>query len=68
MNLPTSDRVQPGGADQLSCHRGGWLGKEYLNGQADEHEPFSSESCHLPFSGPRDQADVIGTVDRIKEY
>lgn len=68
MNSPRSERVQPGGADQLSCHREEWLGKPYLMRHADGHKPFSSESCLLPSRGPRDQADVVQTVDLVKEY
>lgn len=67
MNLLRSDRVQSGVAGQPSCHRE-QLGKQYLSRQADGLEPLSSESCLLPPSRPRAQADVIGAVDVVKEY
>lgn len=67
MNLLGSDRVQSGGAGQPSCHREE-LGKQYLSGQGDGHEPLSSESCLLPSSEPRDQADDVGAVDLVKKY
>lgn len=37
MESARSERVQLGGAAQLSCHRDGWLGKWYLNKHAEGH-------------------------------